>query len=255
VIRGIVKWVKEGFIKLFSATGRTDESFEQREYFQHYGFTSRPLEGAEIIIIREGNHFLAIASDDRRYRIAMKNGEMAIYTDEGDWIHLKRGNNIHVNCKNKLTADVTNEVLVNTKKAVVNATDEVDINTKVATIDATTSCTVTSPVCTVNAATSVTITSPAVNVNCTNATVTASANASVTAATKVSVTAPEITLNASSALQLFGGSFVSATYAGGPSRALCDSRLNAWIGNHTHGGGPTPDQGTPAYVTGYLKGG
>jgi len=90
MIRGIIKSVTEGFIKLFSASGRANESFSDREYFQHYGFTSRPREGAEIIIIREGNHIIGIASDDRRYRLAIEDGEVALYTDEGDYIHLKR---------------------------------------------------------------------------------------------------------------------------------------------------------------------
>jgi len=103
MIRGIVIKVIEGFIKLFSATGRLGESFEQREYFQHYGFTSRPLAGAEIIIIREGNHILAIASDDRRYRLALEEGEMAIYTDEGDKIHLKRDRKLHITSGGEVT--------------------------------------------------------------------------------------------------------------------------------------------------------
>lgn len=90
MIRGIVISVAEGLIKLFSASGRTGESFESREYFQHYGFTSRPLEGAELIIIREGNHIVAVASDDRRYRIAIADGEVALYDDLGQYVHLKR---------------------------------------------------------------------------------------------------------------------------------------------------------------------
>jgi phage gp45-like len=96
MIRGIVNQVKEGLIKIFSASGRTDETLEEREYFQHYGFTSRPLSGAEIIIINEGNHFIAIASDDRNYRIAIEDGEVALYTDEGDKIHLKRERKIEI---------------------------------------------------------------------------------------------------------------------------------------------------------------
>jgi phage gp45-like len=147
MIRGIVISVWEGFIKLFSATGRTDESFDQREYFQHYGFTSRPQTGAEIIIIREGNHIIAVASDDRRYRLAVENGEVAIYTDEGDKVHLKRGNNIEVVCGNKLTATVENEV---------------DITTKVAKLTASTSCEVDSPAVTINAVTGCIINSPSV---------------------------------------------------------------------------------------------
>jgi phage baseplate assembly protein V len=130
MIRGIVTEINEGLIKLFCASGRTDETFEDREYFQHYGFTSRPKEGAEIIIIREGNHIIAIASDDRRYRIALEDGEVAIYTDEGDKIHLKRDRTIEIVSGNKLIATVENEV---------------DITTKVAKVTASESCTVESP--------------------------------------------------------------------------------------------------------------
>jgi hypothetical protein len=147
MIRGIVKQVIEGFIKLFSASGRTDESFDNREYFQHYGYTSRPLPGAEIIIIKEGNHIIAIGSDDRRYRLSIEEGEVALYTDEGDSIHMKRDKTIHIVSGNKLIADIANEV---------------DINTKVAKVVATVSCDVTSPLATVNAATSCIINSPSV---------------------------------------------------------------------------------------------
>ena len=150
MIRGIVISVLEGLIKRFNASGRAGETLSNREFFQHYGYTSRPKPGAEIIIINEGNHYLAIASDDRRYRLAVEEGEVALYTDEGDAVHMKRGNNIDVTCGNKLTANVTNEV---------------DINTKIAKIVATTSSDITSPVATINAATSCTVTSPAVTVN------------------------------------------------------------------------------------------
>ncbi len=96
MIRGIVKSVVQGVIQRFTASGRADEEIADRELFQHYGLTSRPLQGAELIILREGNHYIAVASDDRRYRIALEEGEVALYTDEGDKIHLKRSNEIHV---------------------------------------------------------------------------------------------------------------------------------------------------------------
>lgn len=90
MIRGVVKNVVEGVIKRFTAIGRADETISDREYLQHYGYTSRPLEGAEIIIIREGNHYLAIASDDRRYRIRLEEGEVALYDDLGQTVRLTR---------------------------------------------------------------------------------------------------------------------------------------------------------------------
>jgi len=80
----------------FTADCRADESIENREAMQHYGFASRPLAGAQCIILREGNLFLMVADDDRRYRIALESGEVALYTDEGDRIHLKRDRKIEI---------------------------------------------------------------------------------------------------------------------------------------------------------------
>lgn len=64
------------------------------ELFQHYGFTSSPLAGAEYICIPVGGnsqHAVVVASEDGRYRLTLNNGEVALYTDEGDKVHLKRG--------------------------------------------------------------------------------------------------------------------------------------------------------------------
>lgn len=122
MIRGIIVSVLEGVIKRFSASGRAGESFTNREYLQHYGYTSRPQPGAEAIIIREGNHIVMIASDDRRYRISIEEGEVALYTDEGDKIHLRRNRIIEI-----------------------AGGEQVIVTTKVAEIVATTRCQVTSP--------------------------------------------------------------------------------------------------------------
>lgn len=142
MIRGIIINVLEGVIKRFTASGRPDETISDREYFQHYGYTSRPKAGAEIIIIREGGHFVAVASDDRRYRISLADGEVALYTDEGDKIHLKR---------NRIIEIVGGEKIIAT--------------TKVAEITASTSATITSPQVTVVASSQVTITSPLVQIS------------------------------------------------------------------------------------------
>ena len=110
MIRGIIQSMVEGVIKRFTASGRSDETITDREYMQHYGFTSSPLPGAEGIIIKEGNHFMMIASDDRRYRIQMANGEVCIYTDEGDNIHFLRGKKIAITsgAEVNVTAPVVN---------------------------------------------------------------------------------------------------------------------------------------------------
>lgn len=151
MIRAIIQSVYEGVIKRFSASGRSDEIFTNREYFQHYGFTSRPLNGAEAIIIKEGNHIIMIASDDRRYRIAIENGEVCLYTDEGDFIHFKRGKEIYIKSGNKLKADIENDVEINTKRINVTATESADINTALLTAHATESAMLKSPVVTLKA--------------------------------------------------------------------------------------------------------
>jgi phage gp45-like len=98
MIRGIIQiWSSlAGKIARFTASGRPGETLYDREAMQHYGFSSSPKPGAEGTIMYYGNSFIMIAEDDRRYRIALENGEVALYTDEGDKIHLKRGRKIEV---------------------------------------------------------------------------------------------------------------------------------------------------------------
>lgn len=70
------------------------------EHFEPYGFTSNPLAGAEGIAAFIGgdrSHGVLLVVADRRYRIqGMEPGEVAIYTDEGAKVHLKRGRIIDI---------------------------------------------------------------------------------------------------------------------------------------------------------------
>ncbi len=102
-----------------------DETLDGVERFQEYGFTSVPLAGAEAILMCVGgnrDHPLIVAIDDRRYRKKdMQPGEVALYTDEGDVIHFKRGRTIEITAgtKVKVTApDV--EVIAATKVTVTS---------------------------------------------------------------------------------------------------------------------------------------
>lgn len=76
------------------------ETLDRVERFQAYGFTSHPLPGAEgVVVFAGGNraHGLVLALDDRRHRkVGLDEGEVALYTDEGDFILLKRGRVIEV---------------------------------------------------------------------------------------------------------------------------------------------------------------
>lgn len=70
------------------------------ERVQNYGFTSVPHAGAEAVAVAVSglrDHVLVVAVDDRRYRLkGLADGEVAIYTDEGDLVHIKRGGTIRV---------------------------------------------------------------------------------------------------------------------------------------------------------------
>lgn len=76
------------------------------ERFQEYGFTSRPLPGAEAVVLFPGGNRefgLIVAVEDRRYRLkSLAEGEVCLYTDEGDKIHLKRGGLIEIKAASKV---------------------------------------------------------------------------------------------------------------------------------------------------------
>lgn len=70
------------------------------EHLEPYGFTSCPHVGAEGLAAFLGgdrSHGVVIVVTDRRHRFQnLKPGEVAIFTDEGDYIHLKRGRVIDI---------------------------------------------------------------------------------------------------------------------------------------------------------------
>jgi len=70
------------------------------ERMQDYGFTSVPKAGAEGLmacVSGDRDHGIIVAIDDRRFRLkGLQAGEVALYTDEGDKIVLKRGRTIQI---------------------------------------------------------------------------------------------------------------------------------------------------------------
>ena len=162
MIRGIVDSVVEGSIKRISGAGVAGETFSNREYFQHYGFTSRPLQGAECVWMREGNHIVAIASDDRRYRVEIEEGAVALYDDQGQKVLLGRDNTMEIVCTGTLTASVADDATVTAGQSITATAPLVHVEADEAEVEATTSVTVTSPEVTVVAETKVTLDTPLV---------------------------------------------------------------------------------------------
>lgn len=74
---------------------------------QQYGYTSNPHAGSEgIVLMLDDAHGVVVAVDDRRYRMkGLKNGEVALYDDTGNKVHLQRSGKIHVTAPTQITFD------------------------------------------------------------------------------------------------------------------------------------------------------
>jgi phage baseplate assembly protein V len=111
------------------------------ELFQQYGFRSMPLPGAEgLQLSGNGNrdHTLIFCMDDRRYQINLlaEEGEVSMYTDEGDYFVFRRGRMAEINT-HQLLINAQTSVEINTATFAVNATASADINTAALTMEAT----------------------------------------------------------------------------------------------------------------------
>ncbi len=108
------------------------------ERFQDYGFTSVPHAGAEVLAAFVGgnrDHGIAVKVDDRRYRLkALANGEVALYDDLGQKVHLHRnGILVHTPMTFRVEADKIQLVAASEFKWDVNGHGQKWLPTKVDT--------------------------------------------------------------------------------------------------------------------------
>jgi phage baseplate assembly protein V len=94
--RGVITLVKAaGAVQLVQLDGLSGEQLQDAELFQQYGCTSNPPPGAMCIVLPLGGrtaHGVVIATEHGSYRLkGLKSGEVALYSDEGDSVILKRG--------------------------------------------------------------------------------------------------------------------------------------------------------------------
>ncbi len=107
VSRAVVLLVNDGLkLQGLQVSLLADEVRDDVEHFQNYGFTSHPHPGAEAIAVSvqgSRDHVVVLAVEDRRYRLkGLQAGEVALYTDEGDQVVLRRGGIIEVKAATKL---------------------------------------------------------------------------------------------------------------------------------------------------------
>ena len=127
--RGVISLVKsDSPVQLIQSEGVVGEFGEGEELFQQYGSTSNPPAGTMKVSLPIGGktgHSIIIATEHATYRLkGLKSGEVALYTDEGDSIILKRG---------RLIEATTETFRLNTKVMEVNAEEKIDFNTPMVT--------------------------------------------------------------------------------------------------------------------------
>lgn len=121
--RGVVTLVKAaGAVQLVQMEGLSGERLQAAEMFQQYGCTSNPPIGSMAIVLPLGGktaHGIVIATEHGTYRLkSLKPGEVALYSDEGDSVILKRGRIMEV---------TTQTLNVNCATATVNCTGKATI--------------------------------------------------------------------------------------------------------------------------------
>ena len=105
------------------------------EHWQPYGLAYHPHPGAEALVLALGgntDHGAVVCVGDRRYRITgLAQGEVALYDDQGQVIHLKRDKTVHVYGTDHLVADIGTDAAVTCPLVTVSASTKVTLDTPV----------------------------------------------------------------------------------------------------------------------------
>lgn len=131
--RGVLTLVKAaGAVQLVQLDGLAGEQLQDAELFQDYGYTSNPPAGTMAIVLPIGGktaHGIVIATEHGSYRLKnLESGEVAIYTDEGDSIVLKRGRLVEVTT-HTFTLNAATAINLNAPTITATASIRVAMNT------------------------------------------------------------------------------------------------------------------------------
>ena len=89
-------------IQRLQLSGLADETLQDLELMQSFGFTSNPPAETEAIVIPLGGattHGIVIATENGNFRIkSLQPGEVAVYNESGASITLKKGKIIDIDC-------------------------------------------------------------------------------------------------------------------------------------------------------------
>lgn len=89
-------------IQRVQVQGLADETLQEIEQLQQFGFTSHAPADTDVIVIPLGgdtSHGIVIASEHGSFRVKnLQSGEVAVYDESGSSIVLKKGKLIEMNC-------------------------------------------------------------------------------------------------------------------------------------------------------------
>lgn len=129
---GCVKLVKDGQTQKLQVKSANDEILDNVAFLEQYGLTCKPLPESETLLLSvQGNPFnqiaLNVGSRELRFK-ALKSGEVCVYDNSGNKIHLQNGG--------KMELAAPESVTVITQTAKIKAKESVEVKTKTASIDA-----------------------------------------------------------------------------------------------------------------------
>lgn len=101
--RGVLNLVKSTpNIQLVQVSGLADETLQDAELIQQFGYTSVPPSGTQAVILPLGgktSHAIVIATENGAFRVkGLNDGEVAIYDSSGSTITLKNGRLVEIDC-------------------------------------------------------------------------------------------------------------------------------------------------------------
>ncbi|HHF7319897.1 TPA: phage baseplate assembly protein V, partial [Haemophilus influenzae] len=100
---GVLHLVKSADnIQKVQASGLADETLQDVELMQQFGFTSVPPANTQAVILPIGGqttHGIVIATENGSFRVKnLQGGEVAVYDESGSSIVLKKGRLIEIDC-------------------------------------------------------------------------------------------------------------------------------------------------------------
>ena len=99
--RAVITLIEPGAgVQFAQGEGLAGEQVQSAEVFQHYGLTSSPPAGSMAVVLPLGgktSHGIVIATEHGSFRLqGLQSGEVALYSDEGDSVVLKRGRVVEI---------------------------------------------------------------------------------------------------------------------------------------------------------------